>query len=116
MGKWGRQRVNPENLNNGNEYTQNDRLSIQQLNAIINSGLISQDFVENLSATPDVSNANNVGSPSVELVDNIVNGIIYKKFKFNNLKGERGEKGEKGDAGVVFEYDAETKILNIITE
>lgn len=116
MGKWSRNKINPENLNSGNEYTMNDRVSVQQLNAIINSGLYSQDFVENLSATPDVSDANNVGNPSVELIDNVINGIPYKKFKFNNLKGERGEKGEKGDAGVTFEYDSETKILNIITE
>ena len=48
---------------------------------------------------------NNVGTANVSIIDNIVGGKTYKKFKFSNLKGaqgtqgEQGEKGDKGDKG-----------------
>ena len=95
MGKWTREKVNSENLNGGNQYEAKDRLSREQLNAIVNSGLYAQDFVEHLADTPDTSEANNVGVPSVELISN----GSYKKFKFSNLKGEKGDKGEQGIQG-----------------
>ena len=102
MGKWTREKVNSENLNGGNQYEAKDRLSREQLNAIVNSGLYAQDFAEHLADTPDTSDANNVGVPSVELIDN----GAYKKFKFSNLKGDKGEQGiqgiqgEKGEQGI----------------
>lgn len=99
MGKWSRNKVNSANLNNGNEYEAKDRVSRQQLNAMVNSGLYSQDFAEHLADTPDVSEANNVGTPTVEMIDNVVGDKTYKKFKFKNLKGSTGEKGEKGEKG-----------------
>lgn len=108
MGKWTRDKVDSGKLNNGNEYEAKDRLSREQLNAMVNSGLYAQDFAEHLADTPDTSGANNVGTPTVEVVDNVVNGKVYKKFKFSNLKGEQGiqgiqgvqgEKGDKGDKG-----------------
>lgn len=86
MGTWSKNKVNPSNLNNGNEYANGDNLSVEALNGIVNSGLYSQDFVEHLADTPDVSEAMNVGTPSVELVNNVVGGKIYKKFKFKNLR------------------------------
>ena len=112
MGKWTREKVDSENLNGGNQYEAKDRLSREQLNAMVNSGLYAQDFAEHLADTPDTSDANNVGTPTVELINN----GAYKKFKFSNLKGDKGDKGDKGESGVRFEYDPETKILNIITE
>lgn len=59
----------------------------------------TETFVEHLVDTPDISEAGNVGTPSVEFVNNVVDGITYKKFKFSNLKGDTGDKGEKGDTG-----------------
>ena len=70
MGKWTREKVDSGKLNNGNEYEAKDRLSREQLNAIVNSGLYAQDFAEHLADTPDTSAANNVGTPSVEFIDN----------------------------------------------
>lgn len=95
MGKWTREKVNSENLNGGNQYEAKDRLSREQLNAMVNSGLYAQDFAEHLADTPDTSEANNVGVPTVELIDN----GKFKKFKFSNLKGQKGDKGDKGDRG-----------------
>lgn len=118
MGKWSRDKVNSENVNNGNEYQAKDRLAREQLNAMVNGVLYAQDFAEHLADTPDLSEANNVGTPSVEIIDN----GKFKKFKFKNIKGETGSQGPQGPqgpqgiAGVRFEYDSTTKTLNIITE
>ena len=100
MAKWSREKVNSNDLNNGNEWGQGDRIAREELNAMVNAGLYAQDFAEHLADTPDTSEANNVGTPSVKLVDNVSNGIVYKKFKFSNLKGEKGDKGDKGDTGL----------------
>lgn len=99
MAKWSREKVSPENLNGGNQYEAKDRLSREQLNAMVNSGLYSQDFAEHLADAPDISQADTVGSAKVEVVDNVVGGKTYKKFKFSNLKGEKGDKGDKGEKG-----------------
>lgn len=90
---WSRNKVDSNNINNGNEYELGDRVSRQNLNAMVNSGLYSQDFAEHLADTPDTSQAGQVGTPSVSLIDNVVGGKTYKKFKFDNLKGNQGETG-----------------------
>lgn len=98
---WSRKKVDSQLLNNNNEYTKDSQLSNEALNGIVNSGLYSQDFVEHLADTPDVSEAGNVGTPTVTLVDNpnATTDKPYKRFKFSNLKGEKGDKGDKGDTG-----------------
>lgn len=85
MANWSRDKVDASNLNNGQEYTIDSDVSVEQLNSMVNSGLYSQDFVEALADTPVVENDDTGASPSVELVDNIKNGKTYKKFKFKNL-------------------------------
>lgn len=101
MAKWNREKVDSSDLNNGNEWEQGDRVARQELNAIINAGLYAQDFAEHLADTPDTSEANNVGIPTVDFVDNpnATTGKPYKRFKFSNLKGNKGDKGDKGDVG-----------------
>lgn len=59
-----------------------------------------QDFVNHLVDTPDTTEADNVGTPSVEFVNNVINGVTYKKFKFSNLKGAQGVKGDTGAQGI----------------
>lgn len=59
-----------------------------------------QDFVNHLVDTPDTTEADNVGTPSVEFVNNVLNGVTYKKFKFSNLKGAQGVKGDTGAQGI----------------
>ena len=85
MANWSRDKVDASNLNNGQEYTIDSDVSVEQLNSMVNSGLYSQDFVEALTDTPVVENDETGASPSVELVDNVKNGKTYKKFKFKNL-------------------------------
>lgn len=99
MAEWSRNKINSSDLNNGNEFDSNDRVARQELNAMVNAGLYTQDFAEHLADTPDTSDAGSIGTPSVTLIDNVVNGITYKKFKFSNLKGEKGDKGDTGLPG-----------------
>ena len=110
MATWSRNKVDSSTINNGNEYTIDSQVSLEQLNAMVNAGLYSQDFAEALAEGADTSEAGTVGTPSVSFIDYVKDGKTYKKFKFSNLKGE------KGDIGARFEYDESTKILNIITE
>ena len=97
--KWSKKKVNPDNINSGNEYEKGDRVSVQALNSMVESGLYSQAYAEALTDAPDVSEAGNVGTPTVSFVDNVKDGATYKKFKFANLKGIQGEKGEQGIQG-----------------
>lgn len=92
MAEWSRNKVNSSDLNNGNEFNSNDRVARQELNAMVNAGLYAQDFAEHLADTPDTSEANNVGIPTVTFVDNpnATTDKPYKRLKFANLKGAQG--------------------------
>lgn len=89
MAEWSRNRANPSDINGNREFTTNDNLSVKELNAIVNNSFYGVDFVEAITETPDTSEANNVGTPSVSFVDN----GKFKRLKFSNLKGATGERG-----------------------
>ena len=116
MANWSRDKVESLNLNGGQEWTTDDQVAVEELNAMVNGGLYAQDFAEALADEPDISEIGNTGTPAVYLIDNVKDGKTYKKFKFVNLKGDQGIQGERGPVGARFEYDATTKTLNIITE
>lgn len=90
MAVWDRNKVDSTQLNGGNEFDSNSQLALDEVNAVVNGGLYSQDFAEHLADAPDNTLANQVGTAEVEIVDNVVGGKTYKKFKFKNLKGEIG--------------------------
>lgn len=98
MAEWNREKVDSTNLNKGQEWTKNDQVALEELNAMVNSGLYAQDFVEKLVENIDVSEIDNVGTPTVELVDgdDATAEKPYKKFKFSNFKGDKGDKGDFG--------------------
>jgi hypothetical protein len=108
MAKWDRNRVDSSNINNGNEFTTNDNLTVTELNSMVNNSFYAVDFSEAMADAPDISEIAGDGTPSVSLVSN----GKFKKFKFSNLKGSKGDafkyedftseqldklKGEKGD-------------------
>lgn len=104
MAEWSRNKVDSATINAGEEYEKGSRVSRQNLNAMVNSSLYSQDYVEKLVTNIDTSEAGNVGTPTVTLVagDGATSAKPYKKFKFANLKGEKGDTGTtgaKGDTG-----------------
>ena len=92
-------KIDLSTINNGKEYENGDGTTPETFNAPIEASAYAQDFAEHLADTPDTSKANVVGTPNVELIDNVVGGKTYKKFKFSNLKGEKGDKGDKGNKG-----------------
>lgn len=91
MAEWSRDKFDSAELNGGQEYTNNDNFNLSAFNKIVNGNLYTQDFAEHLADTPDVSDADKVGTPQVSLVDTVVNGKAYKKFKFSFLKGATGK-------------------------
>lgn len=46
MAKWTKNKVTPEEINNGNEYSVNDNLSVESVNAIINNSFKAQEDSE----------------------------------------------------------------------
>lgn len=99
MAEWDRNKVSPSEINNGKQFTRDDDLTVQELNAMVNNSFYGVDFAENMADQPDISEINSSGSPEVSIIDNVKNGITYKKFKFKNLKGERGQTGAAGANG-----------------
>lgn len=82
-----------DEFNKGNKYVVNDGVQPATINNLVENSLYTEAFVRALADTPDVSNANAVGTPKVTLIDNTGNsqGITgAKKFKFEFLKGQTG--------------------------
>ena len=99
---WSRKKVDSATINDGNEYVKGSRVSRQNLNAMVNSGLYAQDFAEKLVTNIDTSEIGGTGTPSVTLIagDGATAEKPYKKFKFSNLKGEKGDQGDTGSQGI----------------
>lgn len=100
MAEWSREKVESSDLNKGQEWTKNDQVALEELNAMVNSGLYAQDFVEKLVENIDISEIGNVGTPTVELIDGdgATTEKPYKKFKFSNFKGDKGDFGADYDS------------------
>lgn len=99
MAEWSKNKVESSAINGGKEFTTDDVLAVNELNATVNNSFYAVDFVEAMADAPDVSEIDGTGTPSVSLVSNIKNGKVFKKFKFSNLRGEKGDKGDKGETG-----------------
>ena len=86
-------RIDLSQINNGNEYNPTDGVQSSAVNSAVEASAYAQNFAESFADEPDNSEIANVGIPSVSIVNNIKDGITYKKFKFSNLKGETGKTG-----------------------
>ena len=95
MAEWNRNKVEPSEINGGKEFAPRDNLAVNELNAIVNNSFYGVNFSEAMADTPDISEIDGDGTPSVSLINN----GKYKRFKFSNLKGKQGEQGIKGDKG-----------------
>lgn len=93
MTTWSKDKTLPTNLNNGNEYNNGDVPSKDTFNNANNNAFYAVDYAEALADTPDTNDWGSVGTPNVQLIDNVKDGKTYKKFKFSNGKGETGEIG-----------------------
>lgn len=117
MAKWSRKKVNSEIINNGNEYTKDDNVVLEQLNAMLNTGFYAQDFAEKLVENIDISDVGTVGIPSVSLItgDGATTDKPYKKFKFSNLKGETGTTGATGNGIISISKTGTSKLVDTYT-
>lgn len=94
MASFNPKKIDVSKINSGVEYADGDGISPSAINDPIEGTLYSQIITDNLSQTPDVSEANQYGTVDVSFVDgNIVNGVQTKKLKFSNLKGKDGTNG-----------------------
>ena len=73
-----------DTINKSNQALANSQTAVNTANDV-------SSFAQHLVDTPDNSEANNIGTANVSFVDNVVDGVTYKKFKFSNLKGDRGD-------------------------
>lgn len=90
-----------QDFNNGVEYIDYDAESETMGDAVkaetINNVIKSQLWTQALATNPvDNSEANNVGTASIELAT-MVDGT--PRLKVKNIKGEQGVQGKKGDTG-----------------
>lgn len=113
-------------FNQGNKYVANDGVQPATINNAVENSLYDYAFIQALTETPDVSEANSTGTPSVTLIDNPGNaqGISgAKKFKFSHLKGATGATPNfsigaiiagtsSTDASVTITGTAENPVLN----
>ena len=99
MSAWNRNKADPSQINKGKEFTKNDILTVEELNAMVNNSFYGADVIDNAMVTPIVETTDVNADPTVEMVDYIKDGKTYKKFKFKNIKGRQGERGEKGEKG-----------------
>lgn len=89
MAEWSKNKVDATEINGGKEFTTDDVLAVNELNAMVNNSFYGVNFVEAMADSPDISEIAGTGTPSVSLVDN----GAFKKFKFANLKGADGVNG-----------------------
>lgn len=82
----------------GNSTTRklkNGAVTLDKLSKDIIDKINSASSIESVTASVDSS----IGTPSVSVKDNVVDGKHSISLDFSNLKGERGMKGDKGDKG-----------------
>ncbi len=84
MAKFTPKKIDLSTINNGNEYNKGDGISSNAINDSIESAAYAQALA---TTQPDISEADNVGVPSVEIIEE--DGL--PKLKFKSLKGERGD-------------------------
>ena len=98
-------------INEGQKYEDGNIPNAEAVDAAIEGAAYAQAYVTALTSPPDLTEAGNIGTPSVSFV---ANGDYYK-FKFSNLKGATGEKGNTGASisDINFIYASETSTETI---
>lgn len=95
MATWNKSKVNSSDVNNGNQFNAGDGVRNTDINKIFESGLYSQDIVENIGIGTVTTSASGSNANASVTYDSTTG---YPKI---NLVLPRGEKGEKGETGSV---------------
>ena len=100
MASWSKRKVDASEINKGQEYTKDDNVSVEELNAIVNNSFNAQGEAEkslNIVKGFQIGTVVSGDTPQAVIhVDSTGEKIIL------NLvlpKGEKGDKGDKGEAG-----------------
>ncbi len=88
MAVWNKTKVNPSTINGGNRYENGQQLSVDAVNAMIESGLYAQEYVENFANQQPVVKTDDGG-----LAVTLEGTGDYKHFVFHNIKGNKGDTG-----------------------
>ena len=107
MAEFEKKKHSQDEFNNGSKYVANDGVQPATINNLVENSLYTEAFAESLASTPDTTKVAQVGTPSVELINNPSAGVAgAKKFKFENLKGEPGRSiipAENGRQTITYE-------------
>lgn len=99
-------------FNDGVKYVSGDGIQPDTINNTIENSQYAVDYATALGTnTPDVSDANNVGVPSVTILNS---GTNNPTFKFSNLKGNTGNTGNTGLTGATGETGLSALTKNVI--
>ena len=78
-------KIDLSKINNGQKYEVGDGISPDAINAPIEASAYAMEQAEAFTQNPDISDISGEGTPSVTMVDTILNGRTYKKFKLSNF-------------------------------
>ena len=99
MAEWTKNKVNASDVNSGNQFNAGDGVRNTDINKIFESGLYSQDVVENIGiGTVTTGSSGSSASASVTY-----NASGYPRLNLTLPKGDKGDKGDSGDVGTLSE-------------
>lgn len=100
MATWSKKKVNSSDVNNGNQFNAGDGLRNTDVNKIFESGLYTQDMVENIGIG-NVRTTDPGSSAKVSVTYNSSTG--YPQLNFDLPRGATGPQGEPGSVGTLSE-------------
>lgn len=81
MAEWKKNKVDPQDINNGQEYTKNDNVSLEELNSIVNNSLYASDI-----SSEALNNSNKALSISQEALQTVVEQTGTKVYVGGELQ------------------------------
>ena len=95
MAEFTAKKLNINDINNGQEWSDGQTPNAETFNAPIKSALWTEALATN---QPDNSEADNIGVPNVSIIQA---NDGSPKLKFSNLRGIQGVQGDKGDSAFI---------------
>lgn len=104
--RWTKAKANANAINNGNEYTTDDNLTINELNAIVNNSLYATQVAEEAN-----EKANSAFEANGTLVK--VNGKIQSTWSADFVENERTLSGTNNTNPIIHKTDLDSQISSI---
>ena len=113
MASWSKDRVEPNAINGGREFTRDDNLALNELNAIVNNSFYASETSD--KAFEFVQTAENTLQQATEIVGSAQNTLDRANEISTELEEKVANDYYRGKAGATFHYDENTKTLTINT-